>query len=261
MTVPVFVVPAEDLRASAVGDVVRLDGPEGRHAATVRRVCPGEPIRLVDGVGRYVDGIVERVVRPSEVDVRVSAAGCDQAPEPRIVVVQAVPKGERGELAVDLLTEVGVDEIIPWSAARCVARWREDRAERGRRRWQDAAFAAAKQARRTRFPVVAPQASTEEVLTRIARAGLALVLHEDAATSIATVVVPAAGEVVVVVGPEGGLTDDERNALVARGARLVRCGPTVLRTSTAGVVAVGALLARSARWLAPAADADAKMAP
>ncbi len=261
MTPPVFVVDTAALDGVRVGALARLDGPEGRHAATVRRVGAGERIRLVDGEGRFADATVARIVDSSTVEVEVVRAGREPVPAPRIVVVQALPKGERGELAVEVLTEVGTDVIVPWAAERCIAQWRGEKAERGRRRWSDAAHAAAKQARRTWFPVVGPLAGTAEVVRLAASAELTLVLHEEADEPIGAVVLPDGGDVVVVVGPEGGIAPGELADLSAAGARAVRLGPTVLRTSTAGVAAVSALLANGPRWLVRPERSDARMEP
>ena len=172
----------------------------------------------------------------------------DDEPTPRVVVVQALPKGDRGELAVEVLTEVGVATVVPWAAARCVAVWKGERAHKSVERWRATAREAAKQARRAWFPEVADLAITADVVRLVAAADLAVVLHEGATGSLASLAVPEAGTVLVVVGPEGGLTDEEVAALAAAGAHAVRLGAEVLRTSTAGVAAVSALLSRSARW-------------
>jgi len=248
VTPPVFVVPTVDLSAATAGSVVRLADAEGRHAVAVRRMTAGEPITLVDGHGRRASGSVLEVIGKQALDVMVAEVGDEPAPVPRIVVVQALPKGDRGALAVELLTEVGVDAIVPWAAANCVTRWSAERSDRGHRRWADAAHAAAKQARRPLFPVIEPLASTTVAVERAGRSALALVLHEGAAEPIGAVDPPAEGEVIIVVGPEGGLTRDELAAFAAAGARAVRLGPSVLRTSSAGIAAVSILLARTSRW-------------
>lgn len=248
MTAPVFVVPASALAAIGPGSVVRLDGPEGRHAVSVRRLTAGEPVDLVDGAGTRASGVVAAVVDRQALDVEVTTVMADEPPAPAVVVVQALPKGDRGELAVELLTEVGVDEIVPWAAAACVTRWRPDRIDRAHRRWADAAVSAGKQSRRTRFPVVASLASTDEVAGRVAGAALAVVLHESSTTALADVTMPETGEVVVIVGPEGGITATERATFESAGARSVRLGPSVLRTSSAGMAAVAVLMAPSRRW-------------
>jgi 16S rRNA (uracil1498-N3)-methyltransferase len=163
-------------------------------------------------------------------------------------VVQALPKGDRGEVAVETLTEVGVDEIVPWAAARCVTRWRDARGEKALARWRTTAQAAAKQSRRARFPVVAELAGTRDVAARVRRASLGVLLHEEAAQPLGAVEPPVAGEIVVVVGPEGGLSHEELAVLTGAGATAYRLGPTVLRTSTAGTAAAAALLSRTPRW-------------
>jgi 16S rRNA (uracil1498-N3)-methyltransferase len=242
VTLPLFLVEAGSI--TAPGTRITLDGDEGRHAATVRRIGAGDVVELADGCGRVAACRVVTAGRGGLV-CEVGSVRDDPEPQPRVVVVQALPKGDRGELAVELLTEVGADVVVPWEAQRCVARWRADRADRGLRRWRATARSAAKQSRRSRVPTVENLASTEQVAARLAAAALAVVLHEAAARPLADLPVPGAGEIVVVVGPEGGLTPDE---LAAFAVEPVRLGPTVLRTSTAGAVAVAGLLARSARW-------------
>lgn len=250
MSLPVHLVPALD--GVGAGDRVEVDGDEAHHAVTVRRLRVGERVALTDGRGTTVRGEV------AETGKRLFAVTVDEVeridePSPRVVVVQALPKGERGELAVEVLTEIGVAEIVPWAAERSVAVWRAERAVKGHARWTATAREAAKQARRAWHPSVAPLATTDEVLALVAdaaRAGVAVVLHEEATSSLAGVRLPAegAGPIVVVVGPEGGLSDDEVARLSRAGAQTVRLGAEVLRTSTAGVAAVAALLARTPRW-------------
>lgn len=167
------------------------------------------------------------------------------APTPRIVVVQALAKGDRGELAVEMLTEVGVDEIVPWSAARCVVRWEDARGERALERWRSTAREAAKQARRSWWPVITEPATTAEVAGRLTAASCPVVLHEDATEPLSALPAPAGGEIVLVVGPEGGISAQEIAALAAPTYRL---GDTVLRTSTAGTAAASVLLTAVGRW-------------
>jgi 16S rRNA (uracil1498-N3)-methyltransferase len=259
VTAPVFVIPSTALAAASVGASVRLDGTEGRHAVSVRRLGVGEELDLVDGVGRRATGTVAAIIDKQSLDVAVASVHDEPEPRPRVVVVQALPKGDRGELTVELLTEIGVDVIVPWAAANCVTQWRGDRAERAHRRWSDAARAAAKQARRARFPVIEPPASTADVVERVRAASSAIVLHEQARTAIAEVTAPAAGDLVIVVGPEGGLTPAERASLDDAGATEVRLGPSVLRTSSAGIAAVAALLAPTSRWALPGPHRDGRM--
>ena len=244
MSAPVFVVPSERL---VPGRVV-VDGPEGRHAATVLRLRVGEPVVLVDGAGRRGAGTVAAVLAKDAVEVAVPAVDDEPAPAPRLVVVQALPKGDRGETAIETMTEVGVDEVVPWAAARCVTRWREGRGDKALDRWRTTAQAAGKQSRRSRFPVVADLASTHDVVDRLRSAAAGVLLHEEAVVPLADLVPPAEGSVVVVVGPEGGLSPEELAAFTEAGATAYRLGPTVLRTSTAGTAALAVLLARTRRW-------------
>jgi 16S rRNA (uracil1498-N3)-methyltransferase len=252
VSAPVFLAsPAQLASASPVV----VDGVEGRHAATVRRMRRGEEVVLTDGCGEAAAGVVTEVGR-DRLAVAVSRRWRVPADQPRLVVVQALPKGDRGERAVELMTEVGVDEVVPWAADRSVAVWRGDRETKALRRWRATAREAAKQSRRWWHPVVADLADTAAVAERLGRATVAVVLHESATEPLAAVAVPATGEVVLVVGPEGGLTEAELDVLTGAGARPARLGPTVLRTSTAGVVAAGIVLSRSGRWLPAAPQPD-----
>jgi 16S rRNA (uracil1498-N3)-methyltransferase len=239
---PLFLVPS-----LPAGDSYVLGGAEGRHAATVQRLGVGEELLLGDGVGGTATAVVSAVGRRS-LDLIVKSRSYDAPRDPRLVVVQGIAKGDRGELAVQAMTEVGVDEIVPWAAARSVPRWRAERGDRSRERWVSTAREAAKQARRSWLPVVAgsPDESTSAVRARLEAAAAAFVLHEEATESLSTVDLPASGDVLLVVGPEGGIAPDELAAFAA--ARPVRLGPEVLRTSTAGVAALAVLSARLGRW-------------
>lgn len=245
MSLPVHRVPSLD--GVAAGMTMVVSGSEAHHAVVVRRLRAGESVVLTDGHGTSAVGEVAAASR-SSFEVAVSAVRSEPRPEPEVIVVQAIPKGERGERAVEVLTEVGAGVIVPWAAARCVAVWKGDRATKSLARWRSTAREAAKQARRSWHPVVAELASTATVAELVASADLAVVLHEASSVPLAGLPVPETGRIVVVVGPEGGLTDDEVAALVAAGAVSVRLGTEVLRTSTAGVAAVAALLTRTPRW-------------
>jgi 16S rRNA (uracil1498-N3)-methyltransferase len=251
MTAPFFLVPP-GLLGAGIGGTVVLDGPEGRHAATVKRLERGERVILGDGLGRVVEGTVSAVVAKDRVEVQVTAYIEHPQPSPRVVVVQALAKGERGELSVELLTEVGVDVVVPWSASRSIAQWKGEKAERGVERWRTTAREAGKQSRRPFLPDVRDLASTAEVAALLREAvssgGTAIVLHEAASLRMASLRVPTSGDVVLVVGPEGGITDDERATFETAGALSARLGPSVLRTSTAGTVAAAVILASCGRW-------------
>jgi 16S rRNA (uracil1498-N3)-methyltransferase len=244
VSAPLFLV-----EALPVGSSHTLDGPEGHHAATVQRLRVGEAVILADGRGGSATGRVTAVGKGS-VDVEVTGRELVPAADPRLVVVQGIAKGDRGELAVQAMTEIGVDEIVPWAASRSVAQWRGDRGFKARAKWQSTAREAAKQARRAWLPTVAgdPDCSTKQVAARLSEAAAAFVLHEEATERLAAADLPATGEIVLVVGPEGGISDAERDAFVQAGAIAVRLGREVLRTSTAGVAALSVLSARLQRW-------------
>ncbi|MBI2246195.1 MAG: 16S rRNA (uracil(1498)-N(3))-methyltransferase [Nocardioides sp.] len=245
MSLPVHAVPSlEGVRA---GSEVTVEGDEAHHAVAVRRLRVGEQVVLTDGAGTSVVGAVSATGK-RVFTVAVESVRVEPEPEPAVVVVQALPKGERGELAVEVLTEIGVSEIVPWAAARSVTVWKGERATKSLARWRATAREAAKQSRRAWFPSVAPLATTGDVVELLGAADLAVVLHEDATGPVAGLDVPAAGRIVVVVGPEGGLNEDEVAIFVGAGAVCVRLGAEVLRTSTAGVAAVAALLSRTPRW-------------
>lgn len=245
MSLPVHLVPS--LAGVVVGSVVEVTGDEAHHAVAVRRLREGERVVLTDGLGTSVTG---EVAFTGKRVFTVTAGSVEQVarPQPAVTVIQALPKGERGELAVEVLTEVGVDVIVPWAASRSVAVWKGERAAKSHARWQATAREAAKQSRRSWLPTVTALASTADLAALVADADLAVVLQEDATVPLAGLAVPTSGRVVVIVGPEGGIAPDELALLADAGAQAVRLGDEVLRTSTAGVVAVAALLARTPRW-------------
>lgn len=258
MTAQLYLVPAGALTGVAPGAVVTLDGDEGHHAATVKRARVGEELLLGDGEGVLAHGVVDAVEtgrgsgkdsarRGGSVAVRVVSVGDPVVSGPRYILAQALAKGGRDELAVATATELGVDEIVPWQAARSIVTWRGDRGERSRDKWQSTARTAAKQSRRATVPHVAPAATTAQLTQRVGESALALVLHEDADLPLGRVELPAHGEVVLVVGPEGGIDRSELQTLTAAGAVAVRLGTEVLRASTAGPAALAVLCSRT-RW-------------
>ncbi|MGH8962715.1 MAG: 16S rRNA (uracil(1498)-N(3))-methyltransferase [Jatrophihabitantaceae bacterium] len=227
-------------------DVVLLTGDEGRHAGQVLRVRPGEGVWLSDGRGALLECTVKDT-RPDGVVLRVDARTDVPRPRPQLTVVQALPKGDRGELAVTVMTELGVDAIVPWQASRSITQWTGPRGERSLDKWRRSAREAAKQSRRPHVPVFAPLMSTADVASGLAGPAM-LVLHESADESLAACELPGGDEVVLVVGPEGGIAEDESAAFTAAGARTVRMGAPVMRTSTAGAAALAALSVRLGRW-------------
>lgn len=226
-----------DLNRVQVGAEFTLGGEEGRHAAAVRRIRVGETILVSDGAGRAVRGPVTATEKGS-VTLRVDELIDAEKPSVRYVVAQALAKGDRSELAVEMLTEVGVDRIIPWQAARSIVRWSPEREERQAGRWRATAREATKQSRRLRVPIIASPMTTKELALFAGQAAVTLILHEGATDPLPRLSLPREGDVLVIVGPEGGLTDEEITAFEEAGGHQVLVSDAVLRTSTAGVVAV-----------------------
>jgi 16S rRNA (uracil1498-N3)-methyltransferase len=243
MRPPVFWAEPAVLRA----DQIVLAGTEGHHAATVRRLAAGERADVTDGAGTVAECVVTEV-RPGRLVLAVTSRRRQPRPRQTVTVAQAVPKAGRGELAVELLTEVGVDTVLPWQAERCVARWRGDRVGRAVGHWRETAREAAKQSRRSWFPEVAEPVTTTQLVSRAEAADLAILLDPDACLPLAGVQQPADGEILIIVGPEGGISPAEAAALSAAGAVPARLGQTVLRTSSAGAVAAAVLSGCGVRW-------------
>lgn len=240
----------ESLDGVAAGGTVELDGAEGRHAVTVARVRVGETLRIADGRGIVVTGSVVAIGSGS-LSLTVDDVAVEPEPSPRLVLVQALAKGGRDEMAVQASTEIGVDAIVPWAAARSVSRWDGAKVEKGRARWQAIAQEAAKQAIRSRVPAVSGPVTTAQLASGIgleARVRL-VVLDPTASVRLATWRPEAdVDEIALVVGPEGGIDGSELERLEAAGAVRVRLGDTVLRTSTAGPAALAVLQSTLGRW-------------
>lgn len=256
MTAALFLLDAGRLTGATPGQTIVVDGAEGRHAATVKRIEPGEPVLLADGSGVVAE--CETVAAAADrLEVRIVAVREEHPGRPRVTLVQALAKGDRDDQAIEAATELGVDRIVPWQAERSIVQWRGERGAKARRKWEQVVRAAAKQSRRATVPVVA------ELLDRKRLASLAdanadvalLVLHEDADEALAGLDLSAADEVVLVVGPEGGISPAELDALRDVGARVVRLGPHVLRASSAGPAAISVVMAAT-RWTQRPAAGD-----
>ncbi|QZH59885.1 16S rRNA (uracil(1498)-N(3))-methyltransferase [Mycolicibacterium farcinogenes] len=233
------------------GELAVVDGNEGFHASNVRRIRAGEHIDLSDGAGVLAHCVVEETAK-GRLSARVTERLTVPAPRPTVTVVQALPKSERSELAVELATEAGADGFLAWQATRCVARWDGPKVDKGLRRWEAVARSAARQSRRAYVPgvegVVSTTSLTQRVAAAVASGAVVLALHESATEPLADLPLAQADSLMLIVGPEGGIADEEIVALTAAGAKAVRLGPTVLRTSTAAAVALGAIGALTARW-------------
>ncbi|MBJ7351846.1 16S rRNA (uracil(1498)-N(3))-methyltransferase [Rhodococcus fascians] len=235
----------------AVGELAVLDGKEGHHAATVRRIRVGERLLLSDGAGGLADTVVVGAEK-NRLELTVQSRTDMPRATPTVTLVQALPKADRSELAIELATEAGIDAVVPWQSARCVARWEGPKATKGVARWRSTAAEAAKQSRRAYIPEVSELHDSRSVYALVHRivagGGIVAVLHEAATSAFRDLPFDSVPEVAIVVGPEGGLDDREIAALTEAGATPVVLGPTVLRTSTAGAVALGALGVLTTRW-------------
>jgi 16S rRNA (uracil1498-N3)-methyltransferase len=257
VSAPVFLAEGRGLGGLAPGDAYLLDGAEGRHAGVVQRRGPGERIDVVDGAGVRLRCVVESVAGEG-VHLRVTDVEREPTPAVVLTLVQALAKGDRDELAVEAAVEVGVDAVIPWQSERSIVVWRGPRAAKSHARWVATVRTAVKQARRACVPTVEQPLTTKQLAARthdvVTARGAVVLLHEEATTPLAGVPLPAprddgaAPELLVVVGPEGGISDTEVALLTEAGAVAARLGPHVLRTSTAGPVAVALLSERLGRW-------------
>ena len=241
------------------GAVFVLQGPEARHAVAVKRLAPGEAVDIADGAGKRLTGTVV-AASPSELTVECAALAVEEKPDIRLVLVQALAKGDRDELAVETATELGIDAVIPWQSERSIVRWKGERAAKAHAKWQSVALAAAKQARRAWIPEVRAAVETAGLAAAAGAADLAIILHEDAVRPLRTVLeswqatADGAGprEILLIVGPEGGISPREVTRLCSAGAVTALLGHHVLRSSTAGPAAVVLASDVLGRWSAPA---------
>lgn len=288
MTAPVFF--ADDLNSGlstiAEGDHVHLGGAEGKHAATVRRMQVGEELDLVNGEGGRARCRV-RAVNGQELDLVVEHVMCEPASDPHLILVQALAKGGRDEQAIETSTEIGIDSVIPWQAHRSIVRWTGSKAERARSKWISIVRAAAKQSRRAWIPQVLESMDSRALARwtqdRCSHGDVVFMCHEQATVSIleamsqlgltvagsafprkdgtAKAVGASPRSIAIIVGPEGGIDDDEYATLTEAGAIPVLLGPTVLRSSTAGPVATTLIRALTTwRHEAPTDRQDAHVA-
>lgn len=246
MSNPVFFTTAGALDEAVPGSHFTLDGAEARHAVTVKRLAVGENVDIADGAGKRLTGTVSSVA-PAELTVECASVTVEERPDVRLVLVQALAKGDRDELAIETSTELGIDAVVPWQSERSIVRWKGDRAAKAHAKWQSAVAAAAKQARRAWIPEVRSAVDTQGLAAAVSAAGLAVILHEDAVKPLRRVLEgwreagrPADGgpsEILLIVGPEGGISPREVTRLCDAGAVTALLGHHVLRSSTAGPAA------------------------
>ncbi|MDI3194911.1 16S rRNA (uracil(1498)-N(3))-methyltransferase [Pseudarthrobacter sp. AL07] len=258
MSNPVFFSAAGSLDELVPGARFVLQGPEARHAVTVKRLSPGEAVDIADGTGKRLTGTVVSA-SAAELTVECSAVSVEDRHDIRLVLVQALAKGDRDELAVETATELGIDAVIPWQSERSIVRWKGERAAKAHAKWQSVVTAAAKQARRAWIPEVRAAVETPGLAAAVAAADLAVILHEDAVRPLRSVLESWQGaqadarplEILLIVGPEGGISPREVTRLCDAGAVTALLGHHVLRSSTAGPAAVVLASDVLGRWTAP----------
>ncbi|XAS69328.1 16S rRNA (uracil(1498)-N(3))-methyltransferase [Micrococcaceae bacterium Sec5.7] len=245
MSNPVFFTPAGTLDHVVPGGQFVLRGAEARHAVTVKRLATGEAVDIADGAGKRLTGTVS-AASPAELTVDCCTLDVEEQPEVRLVLVQALAKGDRAELAAEMATELGIDAVIPWQSERSIVRWKGERAAKAHAKWTSVVTAAAKQARRSWIPEVRAAIDTHGLTAAAAAADLAVILHEDAVRPLRQVLeawaIPVQGEgpceILLIVGPEGGISPGEVTGLCSAGAVTALLGHHVLRSSTAGPAAL-----------------------
>jgi 16S rRNA (uracil1498-N3)-methyltransferase len=228
------------------GEFVEIDGDEAHHAIKVLRINLGEEVLISDGSGNWVRAKVEDIAKKT-LTARVLERGFQESRTPKLVVVQALPKSDRVKEAIEILVESGVDLIIPWQSERSISKWQSDSLAK----WQNAAAAATKQSRRFRTPEIINQLSLSQLLEIESEKSAILVMHESAEVKLSTVVsrkFAELNEIVIVIGPEGGLSDNELALLQGAGAHIVGLGPEVFRSAHAGAAALSAVSALIGRW-------------
>lgn len=235
----------EELESAKLGDRVAIGGAEARHAVTVSRLAVGETVSIGNGAGLVVSGPVV-TAEHTQLAIDVAAVEIEPRRQPAVFLAQALAKGDRDEMAVQAATELGVDGVIPWQAGRSISRWEGAKIAKGRDRWGAVVREAAKQSMRAWVPDVLDLVSTKQ-LARLTDGARMLVLEPTAAEPLSGFR-PTGEDLILVVGPEGGVSPQELDALAAAGASIVRMGPEVLRTSTAGPAALAVLNVALGRW-------------
>ena len=228
----------------STGQTQELSGEEGHHAVSVMRLSVGEQIKIADGSGNWVSGTITEVNKRSLM-IDVAQRGSAQAGKPELVVVQAVTKSDRIKEMLELLTVGGADQIIPWQAERCISKWQRDSAQK----WKSSIKEAAKQARRVKLPILADEVTTNQLVKLFQSTDKVVILHEGAMTGISQLNLSNNLErIILIIGPEGGISDAEISQLEAAGAVTARLGELVLRSAHAGFAALAAVQSSIGRW-------------
>ena len=226
-----------------LSDPLVIKGEDAHHALTVLRHKAGDHILISDGRGRWVEGEISEVSK-KEFSVSIHSKGEERVPQPGITVIQALPKSDRVKECIELLVESGADQIIPWSAQRSISRWQSDSPEK----WSEAIRTAGKQSRRFTLPVLGEIHSTSDLVSKFDTSHT-YIFHEDASTPLTSSLFQssqAPSEIKIVIGPEGGISEEELTLFTH--VQRVKMGSPILRSAHAGIAAVSAVAALTQRW-------------
>ena len=227
---------------TVIGSRYEFNNDDALHAIRVLRMKSGDLFNLSDGKGSWSH--VEAIeVHKKHMTVEVIKSGHQEPLDTHFTVIQAIPKGDRIKEAIELCTEGGADRIVMWKAARSIGK-SDDKIEK----LHVTAREASKQSRRFRIPEVIGVAATNAVVDQIAQADLAIVFHESATMKLSQIVVPGCKKVAIIIGPEGGLTDDEIDTFAASGAKVALMGRPILRSAHAGLAALSAVNTALSVW-------------
>ena len=221
-----------------------LENEEAHHAIKVLRLNTGEVIKISDGVGNWVSGPIVEIAK-KELFISITERGEIQAAKPELVLVQAITKSDRNKEMLELAVEAGVDRIIPWQSERSISKWQSD----SEQKWQVGIKQSCKQARQVKLPQLMQVMSTSEVIKSISEGGFGIVFHEEASTKFSDLTIPnSQSSVYLVIGPEGGISEQELLSFQNNGSKVVRLGDTVLRSAHAGFAALSAVQTKLGRW-------------
>ena len=234
-----FVAEGTDFSANQI----EVDGDEAHHGVNVLRLKTSEEVKISDGVGNWGVGTVSQVNKKS-FTVEILDRGFEPTSKQRVVVVQAILKNDANKEAVDFLTQVGADEIIPWQSQHSIGKFDD----KSLSKWQSAARESSRQSRRVRIPVISNAYSTENLISKIKGLQNIFVLHESAENRLSQIEINQEADVILIVGPEGGLSEIEVNTFVDAGAKIVRLGESVLRAANAGAAAASVVMSRTGKW-------------
>ena len=228
---------------TTVGNTYEFEGDDAGHAIRVLRTQIGESLALSNGLGAW--SIVEVIaIAKKSMTVRVTTTGYEEVLPVEFTVAQALTKGDRIKESIELNTAGGADVILLWAAARSIGKATPDLMQK----LAVTAREASKQTRRNRIPFVMGVLDAKKIAAEIPNYDSVIVLHESASDKLSDVVTASAKKVLVIIGPEGGLTDEELALFAGAGAQVAHMGRPVFRSAHAGMAALSGLNAALKIW-------------